>query len=353
MDQLPGSRPLLVSIPTTSTSTSAGAASTGGFTFTIVPFTDTCATATLKWAYSGPAESFSLFASSASSLDEGADGVEVIGVPVVYGLPAASGTYTWSPVNLTAGMYIMHAVGEGIEAQSSQFQIGAGSDSSCLNAADSSQTNPPLATSSSIPVPPATSRSHTAAIAGGVVGGVVLLAVLAGILGYMRRGVHRPPSRRGSSGSRKEKLQYSKQWVGLSSVDTLPTHFSRSSTAVSGATDFKAPQLDTIRPPPSIPLADGAAPDLRYAETLSYGPGSVLPSRRSPGGISTSTSLRTLDIAVDPFQDGQNSSSSPVPGTRNLDSPTPSSTTSHMYPIRGSESGAGTFSREGHVGARF
>ncbi|KAI0360340.1 hypothetical protein OH77DRAFT_1516853 [Trametes cingulata] len=296
MNQLPGSRPLSVSIPGTSTSSSAGPAQTGSFTFTTVPFTDTCASATLRWAYNGPAESFSLFASPASEVDEGADGVEVIGVPVAYNLALASQTFNWSPVNLTAGSYIMHAVGSGISAQSSQFEVGFSADSSCLNEADSSQTNPPLASSSPAPVAAATSHSHTAVIAGAVVGGVVFLTIIAAIFACMRRGVRRRPSRRGSSGSRKEKLRYSTQWVGLSSVDTLPTHFSRSNTAVSGTTDFKAPQLETIRPPPSIPLADGAATD-PFGEATQ-------PNQRSQGVISTSTSLRALDTAVDPFQDG-------------------------------------------------
>ncbi|KAI0360345.1 hypothetical protein OH77DRAFT_1418235 [Trametes cingulata] len=240
MSQLPGSR-LSITDPGTATSTGASTNPTPTLSFGNIPTATACASVTIPWTYSGPDEDITLlvYTDIGPHPDgtSGAGAVTVMGAPVAVNVDAASQSFTWQPVNLTLGWYKIRAVGTDLAAESSQFCVLPGTDSSCLTApasssTTSSTTSPPsaIATSSSItPTSSATllpvtdavsSHSRAGAIAGGVVGGVVIIA--AAIAAYLYFGLcRRTPTR-----SRRRDLDgsgrpgYLGKWGGLSSRDS-------------------------------------------------------------------------------------------------------------------------------------
>ncbi|KAI0674638.1 hypothetical protein C8Q78DRAFT_608288 [Trametes maxima] len=242
---LPGSRLSLTNTGTPS-STGDSPSPTPSFTFTNVPFADTCTSATITWNYSGPQENFSLFASSSITPHTGiTNEVAISNACIVLNLDTTSQSFNWSPVNLTGGWYTMLATGSGFAVTSSQFFIANGTETSCItgwppSSSTSSASAPPTTapsgiatsgtttpTSSNTPVPipvsgAVSSRARTGAIAGGVIGGVVILA--AAIAAYVFFGLCRRSPTRSRRGSGRQGQMG--RWGGLSSrdsgVDSLP-----------------------------------------------------------------------------------------------------------------------------------
>ncbi|KAK7684904.1 hypothetical protein QCA50_011737 [Cerrena zonata] len=119
--------------------------------------------------------------------------------------PGLMNSYTWSPVDLPGGTYIVRAITSerSFPTTSSPFTITNGTDISCLNAviatssssslptATSSRSSSPIATSSSTPGPAPSSTSTdtnfdsfrrvAGVIAGTVVGVAVLVALIVGL----------------------------------------------------------------------------------------------------------------------------------------------------------------------------
>ncbi|KAI0371393.1 hypothetical protein BV20DRAFT_993708 [Pilatotrama ljubarskyi] len=237
---LPGSR-LSLTDPGTPTSTGASTNPTPSLSFGTVPLTNTCSSVTIPWTYSGPDEDISLlvYTDIGPHPDgtSGAGNVTIMGAPVAVNIDAASQSFTWSPVNLTLGWYRVRAVGPGIAAESSQFCVLTGTDNSCLSSSSTSSSTPtptsapsviatsnsasPTSSSTILPVTDAvSSHSRAGAIAGGVIGGVAIIA--AAVAAYIYFGLcRRTPTR-----SRRRELDGSGRpghlgkWGGLSSRDS-------------------------------------------------------------------------------------------------------------------------------------
>ncbi|CAL1708607.1 unnamed protein product [Somion occarium] len=148
--------------------------------------------------------------------------------------PGILSSYTWSPVNVPAGQYVVRAIASEllVPARSSEFTVSNGTDLSCLGVSppSSSPVTTPISSAPAetfVPVGATSSSasSHVAgAIAGGVIGGVVLVAALIGLCLFLRSSRRFKRAGGGSSSSRGGLGK----WNGLSSRDsnlgsTLPT----------------------------------------------------------------------------------------------------------------------------------
>ncbi|EJF63562.1 hypothetical protein DICSQDRAFT_134123 [Dichomitus squalens LYAD-421 SS1] len=197
-----------------------------------------CSSPTITWSYSGPQESLEFLVTSNVSPHTDS-GNTVQGGPaniiIASAIDATSQTWNWSPVNISTGQYTLEALGSGVQAISSVFTIIAGEDTSCLTASSSSASTSgagstsdtssatgsspsPTSSSTALPVHAAASgKSKAGAIAGGVVGGVVIVA--AALAAYIFFGL----CRRSPTRSRRRAMDGSAplgKWGGLSSRDS-------------------------------------------------------------------------------------------------------------------------------------
>ncbi|KAI0824894.1 hypothetical protein BC628DRAFT_378940 [Trametes gibbosa] len=238
---------LSLSEPGSATPTDVGSPPSPYFAFTTIPSAITaCSSTTLQWQYISPNPcNISLLASSTIVPNPDVISTPIIGFPVALDIDATLDSFTWSPVNLTAGRYIIRATGPGIGAQSVVFNIFNGSDVACLSTSSTPQptdsatstdgaTSSPSAIATStglegsptssatlLPVTGAvSSRARVGAIAGGIIGGVAIVA--AAVAAYFFFGVcRRKPTR-----SRRRTMEgsgrpgYLGKWGGLSSRDS-------------------------------------------------------------------------------------------------------------------------------------
>ncbi|KAI0777336.1 hypothetical protein BD413DRAFT_609715 [Trametes elegans] len=221
---------------------SPGSGSSPSFTFTELPYTNTCASETIVWNYDGPAQTFTFRAAPISPSPQPKSGPSVyISLLVADNLDITpgNGSFSWNPVNLTAGAYIMHAIGAGssFSAQSAPFLVDNGTDTSCLA---------PLTTGAGAVASPAPSAAsnltahsdmNDGAIAGVVIAALVVLLAAFAAFAYFRLGW----CRRAGAGSRRvrswrnEKGAPAGGWLVLSPQDSrraggrdeLPTYSSQ------------------------------------------------------------------------------------------------------------------------------
>ncbi|KAI9061619.1 hypothetical protein FKP32DRAFT_1594411 [Trametes sanguinea] len=238
MASLPGTR---LSVNPTATSTDPQP-SGGSFAFSEVPFMTTCTTAYITWTYNGAAESFDLLASTSISPHPDGSSTDtsvVMNAPVALGIPASLQSYSWTPVNLTAGWYTLRAAGDDFSVASGQFFVENGTDTSCLSSNPStsslsatssgptsapsaiatSHSTAPTSTTSTLPIPVSdavSTHARSGAIAGGVIGGLAIIG--AAIAAYIYFGVcRRRPTRSRRGSGRPGQLG---KWGGLSSRDS-------------------------------------------------------------------------------------------------------------------------------------
>ncbi|KAH9849034.1 hypothetical protein C2E23DRAFT_405755 [Lenzites betulinus] len=265
-----------VSVTDTGSATPTGIGSSSPyFAFTTIPSViDTCSSATLQWQYTGPTPSnISLLASSTILPDPDDNSTPIIGFTVALDIDATLDSFTWSPVNLTAGRYIIRATGSDVGAQSTSFNVFNGSDTSCLSESSAPQsTSSTAATSTSGPtstpsaIPPSSSSTDTSsatpnpvigavsnhvnagAIAGGIVGGVAI--VTAAVIAYIFFGVcRRKPTRsrrRAMEGSGRSR--YLGKWGGLSSLSSRDSGMDEGLPVSTAPTSGKPPLVFTGLP---------------------------------------------------------------------------------------------------------
>ncbi|KAI0634729.1 hypothetical protein C8Q77DRAFT_1053949 [Trametes polyzona] len=231
----------------TATSTALGTTASPYFIFTSVPASmDVCSSAMIQWQYAAPAScNISLLASSTIVPNPGEAGPPIMGATIALNIDATLESFDWSPVNLTAGRYVLQATGPGIAYESSPFIILNGPDTSCLSgtpaplpSSSGSSSVVPTATTSmivtsssvgalptssptSLPVTGAvSSHARVGAIVGGIIGGVAIVG--AAVAGYIFFGL----CRRNPTRSRRRAMDGSGRpgnlgrWGGLSSRDS-------------------------------------------------------------------------------------------------------------------------------------
>lgn len=234
MTSVVGTQP---SVTDTSSATQTSVGSDPNFTFGTMPYTmDTCGSTTVGWDYIGADCNITLLVSSTVLPNPGGVSSSIVGLVIGQDVDAASDSFSWSPVNLTAGRYVLRATGPNIAAESTIFTIVNGTDTSCLSGSPSpsstaSATSTPsgtsviltssssgvLPTSSSVSLPvtnAVSSRARAGAIAGGIVGGVAI--VVAAVAAYFFFGLCRRTPTRSRSGRR----GHLGKWGGLSSRDS-------------------------------------------------------------------------------------------------------------------------------------
>ncbi|KAJ3006375.1 hypothetical protein NUW54_g3962 [Trametes sanguinea] len=206
MANLPGTR---LSLNPTATSTDPQP-SGGSFAFSEVPFMTACTTAYITWTYNGPAESFDLLASTSISPHPDGSSTDtsvVMNAPVALGIPASLQSYSWTPVNLTAGWYTLRAAGDDFSVASGQFFVE--------NAIPPPQPPPHRRFRFQSPMRYPRTRAQVLLL-GGVIGGLAIIG--AAIAAYIYFGVcRRRPTRSRRGSGRPGQLG---KWGGLSSRDS-------------------------------------------------------------------------------------------------------------------------------------
>ncbi|KAL6301436.1 hypothetical protein BKA93DRAFT_462463 [Sparassis latifolia] len=192
----------------TPTPTSVTPSPSASFSFTTPVNLTSCKSGFVGWNYSGPADSLSLYVLNGLIIENGTTNLNQ---SIATALDPTTLLYIWSPVNVAAGGYVLAAEVAGISAQSSEFFVASGTNSSCL--ASVSTPGPSADVSSS--------NHHVGAIVGGVIGGVAFVVVVLLILFFLYRrrrpGPILPRTRALSdAGAKKEG-----RWTGLSSRDTV------------------------------------------------------------------------------------------------------------------------------------
>ncbi|PPQ74274.1 hypothetical protein CVT26_003898 [Gymnopilus dilepis] len=228
------------------------------FVFEPIPQAITCQPVTLSWFYNGPDGLVDFTATNVGvSQDEpappltssssttrgsftGTDGKQRRAIPTgaanpTYSItlpiasnvdPTQQGDYIWSAVNIPQGWYQINATmpSQGYTSPSRAFFVHSGNDVSCIAVIPTSSSSSTTAssTSSSSLIPPSASspavlpvagasRVNPGAIAGAVIGGVILVAaVLAAWLCLQRK----------SKGTGTLASRSPRKWNGLSSVDS-------------------------------------------------------------------------------------------------------------------------------------
>ncbi|KAJ7474529.1 hypothetical protein B0H11DRAFT_2236210 [Mycena galericulata] len=175
----------------------------------------------------------------------------------------AEHNYTWPIVNVTDGWYVIQANFPIIDAtqNSSSFYVETGSDTSCLGTSTSATSSSPPSTSTSnsstasptssgagssssggtLPVDAvSSSKVNRGAIAGGVIGGLAVIAAAIAAYFYLRyatASTSPSPRRRGT-----------RTWGGLGSTDSKARTYPSSSRAVGATVDRHHSQSDSVGP---------------------------------------------------------------------------------------------------------
>ncbi|CDO71153.1 hypothetical protein BN946_scf184845.g23 [Trametes cinnabarina] len=213
------------------------------FSFASIPPLQACADATIHWNYSGADQELSLFVSPASS------GPPTALSLVAYPLAATSETWTWQPVNVSAGSYEMTAVGQGFSSVSLAFQVVEGTTTSCL-------TSPTLSAPSN-----GTAHAPVGVIVGGAVGGVAMLLAIVGACIYFTLRCSSVPGYRWRSYRSDMRREREGAWSGLSShvsivVPELPSQAVEEEATVVPSKDKvllgALPRLEPNRRKPSV-----------------------------------------------------------------------------------------------------
>ncbi|KAJ7096064.1 hypothetical protein C8R44DRAFT_748924 [Mycena epipterygia] len=257
------------------------------FTFNEISNMTTCTPATITWRYESfsddlssdltlsitnvgvvqaPAPSSTITGSFSSVINAGAIGRAVyisrrdLTQSITGGtiFPTVE-TYTWLSVNVTAGWYVLTAtiVPSDSATESTSFYVTNGSDTSCLATTSSSVTAsnptssgsatssaPPLSTSGvTLPVNVGSSKVNRGAIAGGVIGGLAVLAAAIAAYFYLRYAS-------ASTGSRASPAKRStpRRWNGLSSTDSKTGMVYPAARGLGGSSHPHHSQSDSVGP---------------------------------------------------------------------------------------------------------
>ncbi|OCH91258.1 hypothetical protein OBBRIDRAFT_531341 [Obba rivulosa] len=232
------------------------------FAFGVMPTTwTTCSEVSIPWAYSGPPQQFSLgvIPNRAPSPDSSASSP---GGLIAMNLETDNSPFTWTQVNVPAGTYSLTAVGLAVGSDMPfVFQVLNGSDTSCVASfsssippssstmasspssspsstsafsGTSSQTSGAGQSSSStvsstssvsssvtpLPVSDVSTKSHAGAIAGGVIGGVAIIAAAAAAIFFLGLCGRKPTRSRQRAASVVGGKKAFGKWDGLSSRDS-------------------------------------------------------------------------------------------------------------------------------------
>lgn len=353
-----------LSVTDTSSATLTGVSSdpTTSFTFETMPSSmDTCVSTTVGWDYVGPDCNITLLVSFTVFPTPGGVVSTILGVEIGQDVDAASDEFLWSPVNLAAGRYILRATGPNIAAESSIFTIVNGADTSCLSGVSApspvSTAKPvsgiietssiteslmPSGTPTPPPAPSPTHYSHAGAIAGGIFGGIGVLAAIL-VAGAYLRTRHVRPLRRAGEREREKTSGARVEDVNLERYPSQPV-YEVTSIAPTGERPRMKPNCHQSSFASSLEAPKH--PAYVEGETLSREPTVVTPTPPAAGS--------KLGPQPDPFADGLSVSSnmrsyrtsvSNTSGVGLLGSPAPSSATSQMYRGRDSAGSVWTYWR--------
>nr|GAT48845.1 predicted protein [Mycena chlorophos] len=163
----------------------------GPFTWLSLPAMFTCEIADVYWLYSGddnmtiavtdfsvaqlPPPSETIFPNGTLATANMVRRADVI-FQISGSMPASTGFFSWSPVNVSSGWYVLIADFLGAWEASDAFFVGHGSNASCLAA---TTTNPPMAEGAPFPSTTASSSASSTPTGpsftrlGGIIGGII------------------------------------------------------------------------------------------------------------------------------------------------------------------------------------
>ncbi|EIW51625.1 uncharacterized protein TRAVEDRAFT_54379 [Trametes versicolor FP-101664 SS1] len=360
MTSVVGTQP---SVTDTSSATPTSVGSDPNFTFGTMPYTmDTCGSTTVGWDYIGADCNITLLISTVVT-NLGDVSSPILDLVIGQDVDAASESFLWSSVNLTAGIYVLWAMGPNIAAESTIFTIVNGTNTSCLSGVPAhspastakpvpdgngtngttTQTSSILSEKTAVPQPSPSTTRHSQArsgiIAGGIVGGLGVLAAAIVAFVYLRR---RRAHTHGTVGEQEREKVPGALVQDDSEKHSSPLGHQRSITPLS-----EPPRLEPNRGQPFVALRPAAlqSPEVQIISDVKGGTLRREPSITSP----TPPTSSNLHPAVDPNGDAQSvstrtysykTSDSDSSGVGLLDSLVPSSATSQMY--RGWDSDVGS-----------
>ncbi|KAL5531020.1 hypothetical protein ACEPAG_3896 [Sanghuangporus baumii] len=201
-------------IPPWYSRTSSATRPTSSVTFAFGPISNmsVCGRGDITWSYSGDTYYMMGIAAMPVELSGSGSGDSSPTVIVILNGGLAVGSYTWSPVNVPAGQYVMEVSIPNVNSLyfSEPFYIVDGLDTSCLESTSSSASSSGTAGTSSSPATANSSSAHSSSagdasgvpvlgavsdgsslssggIAGVVIGGVIFVGALIAILILLRR----------------------------------------------------------------------------------------------------------------------------------------------------------------------
>ncbi|KIM78239.1 hypothetical protein PILCRDRAFT_600759 [Piloderma croceum F 1598] len=159
----------------------------------------TCQSGSITWFYTGPLPAQLTLELTDINVNQSTNpSPPIILMTLADSIDATAENWTWQTIDVPSGHYVVEGAVLDVNATSDPFFVANGSDTSCLQTITTTPTPSQVATSK---------KTHVAAIAGGTVGGVVLLAVILGALLLWRKS-RQVRSRRGAAVGR---------WGGLGS----------------------------------------------------------------------------------------------------------------------------------------
>ncbi|KAJ7484314.1 hypothetical protein FB451DRAFT_1363861 [Mycena latifolia] len=258
------------------------AAVTPSFSFNKIVNMITCTPATITWTYVAPASDIILdlelnitnngvpqpsapastttgtFATNAARIVSSSSPSrrDLVTQDITDGtLNPAERSYTWPSVNVASGWYILTATLSFQSALDSEpFYVEDGTNTSCLGTVststsasssvpsttfDSTSSASPTSSGGVFPVDAVSSKVNRGAIAGGVIGGLAVLAAAIAAYFYLRyaSASGASPARRGT-----------RKWGGLGSTDSKAKPYPSASRALGGASDRHHSQSDSVGP---------------------------------------------------------------------------------------------------------
>jgi hypothetical protein len=332
-----------VSSPVSTSSSAAPASTSPSFVWQPIAEMFTCGQTNVRWTYTGSASPLTLnitninvtqqaplssigpssTASSASSLVSatspllkrqynGFDGSYLPSVNefVIAGIDPTANNYTWTSVNVPQGWYQIFAnVQNAVQATSSSFFVQNGTNTNCVpqyavgvpvpstGASSSSTSHVPVVTSS--PSSAQSGHSHAGAIAGGVVGGLALLGVVAAIfLCFLRRRTPRARIRDEDGGRRWSELSFRKRSSNNTRSSMQKTLNPHAEQTIIGSDE----EISTV----------GHEKAIATAQALAHPP----PQQPPPQQPVRSQSFRTSTQTSGSYRDGRVTANPERPGSR-------------------------------------
>jgi len=160
----------------------------------------TCQTGTIVWNYAGPSPAQLTLGLTDVNVMQSATSTPPpsIVITLASDIDPTIGNWTWEQVDVPSGYYIVNGSVLDANAQTDEFFIANGSDTSCIQTQSSTPSSTPSSTTTQLPISVSSHKTSVGAIVGGSVGGVIVIGTIIGAVLFSRRD-RRLSSRRGAA----------------------------------------------------------------------------------------------------------------------------------------------------------